>query len=59
MQLDWNRVERMIPLEHLAQWRAKMKQSGYKYRVRYRGPHGILQDTLKRNARAFTIYWEQ
>ena len=59
MSLNWNRAARMLPLESLPEWRARMRQAGYPYRVRYRGPHGRHQDTPKQNARAFTIYWEQ
>jgi len=32
---------------------------GYNYRTRYRGPHQQQRDTLKRNARAFTIYFKE
>jgi len=30
---------------------------GYNVRIRYRGPHSQQRDTLKRNARAFTVYF--
>ena len=47
---------RMIPLSEVEPLRAQLKAQGLKVRVRYRGPHGPLQDTLKKNARAATLY---
>lgn len=47
---------RMIPLAEVEPLRARLKSQGLKVRVRYRGPHGVLQDTLKKNARAATVY---
>ena len=56
MRLEWTRVYRMVPIELLPMVKALVKSQGKKYRIRYRGPHGVLQDTHKRNARAFTMY---
>jgi hypothetical protein len=49
-------IYRMIPLDQVEALRAKLKAQGHRVRVRYRGPHGRCQDTLKKNARAATIY---
>jgi len=49
-------IYRMIPLAQVETLRAILKSQGLKVRVRYRGPHGRCEDTLKRNARAATIY---
>ena len=48
---------RMIPIAQLDSVRQDLKQLGYRVRVRYRGPHLPQHDTLKQNARAFTIYF--
>ena len=48
---------RMIPIAQLDSVRRDLKQLGYRIRVRYRGPHLPQHDTLKQNARAFTIYF--
>ena len=47
---------RMVPIEHVETVRNGLYHLGYKFRIRYRGPHGRQRDTLKRNARAFTVY---
>lgn len=47
---------RMVPINHLDAVRNGLYKLGYKFRIRYRGPHGRQRDTLKRNARAFTVY---
>jgi hypothetical protein len=48
---------RMVPIAQLASVRHGLKQLGYRFRVRYRGPHRPRHDTLKQHARAFTIYY--
>jgi hypothetical protein len=48
---------RMIPIAQLDSVTRDLKQLGYRIRVRYRGPHLPQHDTLKQNARAFTIYF--
>jgi hypothetical protein len=48
---------RMIPISRLDGVREGLTRLGYSYRTRYRGPHGRQRDTLKRNARAFTLYF--
>ena len=47
---------RMVPINHLDAVRNGLYRLGYKFRVRYRGPHGPRRDTIKKNARAFTVY---
>ena len=49
---------RMVPIEHLDTVRYDLKQLGYRIRVRYRGPHGPRGDTIRANARAFTVYFD-
>jgi hypothetical protein len=56
MRLEWTTTYRMVPIELLPLFKALVRSQGKQYRVRYRGPHGVMQDTLKRNARAFTMY---
>jgi hypothetical protein len=51
-------IYRMIPLAEVETLRARFKAQGLKVRVRYRGPHGPHCDTLKKDARAATIYVE-
>lgn len=51
-----NPALRMVPINHLDAVRNGLYHLGYKFRIRYRGPHGRQRDTLKRNARAFTVY---
>ena len=47
---------RMVPIDHVDTVRGGLKQRGYNFRIRYRGPHLPQRDTLKKNARAFTVY---
>ncbi len=50
---------RMVPIEHYDTVKSGLTRLGYKFRIRYRGPHRPEHDTLKRDARAFTVYFEQ
>ena len=50
---------RMVPIDRLDGVREGLHKLGYHYRPRYRGPHKQQRDTLKRNARAFTIYFKE
>jgi hypothetical protein len=50
---------RMVPIDRLDGVREGLNLLGYNYRTRYRGPHRQQRDTLKRNARAFTIYFKE
>lgn len=50
---------RMVPIDRLDGVREGLNKLGYNYRTRYRGPHKAQRDTLKRNARAFTIYFKE
>lgn len=54
-----NPTLRMVPIQHLDAVRDGLNRLGYNYRTRYRGPHLRQRDTLKRNARAFTIYFRE
>ena len=47
---------RMVPIQHVDTVREGLHRLGYDFRIRYRGPHQQTRDTLKRNARAFTVY---
>ena len=47
---------RMVPIDHVDTVRSGLKQRGYNFRIRYRGPHRPQHDTLKQDARAFTVY---
>lgn len=51
-------LESNIPIEELELVRAEYRNNGIKIRVRYRGPRydSMRQTTLKRNARAFSVY---
>jgi hypothetical protein len=49
-------IYRMVPIKEVETLRRKLKAEGKRIRVRYRGPHGRCEDTLKKNARAATIY---
>ena len=49
---------RMVPIDHLEVVRHGLKQLGYRFRIRYRGPHGPRGDTTKDLARAFTVYFQ-
>jgi hypothetical protein len=50
---------RMVPVEHVETVRAGLHQLGYRFRIRYRGPHGRQRDTHKADARAFTVYIQE
>lgn len=47
---------RMVPIEHLNTVKNGLHNLGYDFRIRYRGPHRPEHDTLKKDARAFTVY---
>jgi hypothetical protein len=47
---------RMVPIEHYDTVKTGLINLGYDFRIRYRGPHRPEHDTLKRDARAFTVY---
>ena len=49
---------RMIPIKYADSIRIQLKQLGYRVRIRYRGPHTQHRDTLKIDARAFTVYFK-
>jgi hypothetical protein len=49
---------RMVPIHQLDSVRQDLKQLGYRIRIRYRGPHWPLGDTVKARARAFTVYFD-
>ena len=49
---------RMVPIEHYTTVKTGLTKLGYDFRIRYRGPHKRDSDTLKRDARAFTVYIE-
>ena len=48
----------MVPIKYADSIRDQLKQLGYRVRIRYRGPHTQHRDTLKRDARAFTVYFK-
>lgn len=48
---------RMIPIRYYDTVKSGLTQLGYRVRIRYRGPHAQQRDTLKRDARAFTVYF--
>jgi len=48
---------RMIPIQYYDTVKSGLTQLGYRVRIRYRGPHAQQRDTLKRDARAFTVYF--
>jgi hypothetical protein len=50
---------RMVPIEHVETVRLGLHRLGYQFRIRYRGPHRPEHDTLKADARAFTVYIEE
>ena len=56
-ELGNNPELRMIPIGQLESIRSSLKQLGYRFRVVYRGPHRRHRSTLKRNARAFNVYF--
>lgn len=49
---------RMVPIESVELVRRQLRSLGYTARIRYCGPHQQTRDTLKRNARAYTVYLE-
>jgi hypothetical protein len=50
---------RMVPIDRLATVRTGLRSLGYRARIRYRGPHGPRGESLKHNARAFTVYFPE
>jgi hypothetical protein len=50
---------RMVPIEHVETVRTGLHRLGYQFRIRYRGPHRPEHDTLKQDARAFTVYIQE
>ena len=46
----------MVPIEHYDTVKQGLTNLGYDFRIRYRGPHSRNGDTLKKDARAFTVY---
>jgi hypothetical protein len=50
---------RMVPIEHYDTVKSGLTNLGYRFRIRYRGPHRPEHDTLKQNARAFTVYLQE
>jgi hypothetical protein len=48
---------RMVPIDKLEPVRDGLHRLGYRFRIRYRGPHRPQHDTLKCDARAFTVYF--
>jgi len=58
MTVQSNPELRMIPISQLESLRRSLKQLGYRFRVVYRGPHRKNRSTLKRNARAFNVYFK-
>ena len=44
---------RLVPINKLYTIKDSLYKLGYKFRVRYRGPHSRSGETLKRNAYAF------
>lgn len=55
-ELQSNPELRMVPIDRLDTVRDGLYKLGYKFRIRYRGPHGPRGDTTKSLARAFTVY---
>ena len=47
---------RMVPIKHYDTVKTGLTRLGYNFRIRYRGPHRRESDTLKKDARAFTVY---
>ena len=50
---------RMVPIGHVETVRTGLHRLGYRFRIRYRGPHGRQRDTHKADARAFTVYIQE
>jgi hypothetical protein len=49
-------VIRMVPIAEVGAIKESIQRLGHRVRIRYRGPHGRNQDTLKADARAASIY---
>ena len=49
---------RMVPIDRVDAVRSGLQQLGYQIRIRYRGPHGPHGETLKRDAKSFTVYFQ-
>lgn len=47
---------RMVPIDKLNLVRRDLHSLGYITHMRFRGPHKPGRDTIKKNARAFTVY---
>jgi hypothetical protein len=58
MTVQANPELRMIPISQLESLRRSLKQLGYRFRIVYRGPHRKNRSTVKRNARAFNVYFK-
>jgi hypothetical protein len=59
MTVQANPEMRMIPISQLETVRGGLRQLGYKFSVRYRGPRrGQNRQTLKQDARAFNVYFK-
>jgi hypothetical protein len=50
---------RMVPINHVETVRHGLHRLGYRFRIRYRGPHRPQHDTLKQDAQAFTVYIQE
>ena len=50
---------RMVPIKHYTTVKSGLHRLGYRFRIRYRGPHRPEHDTLKNDARAFTVYLQE
>jgi hypothetical protein len=50
---------RMVPINHVETVRHGLHRVGYRFRIRYRGPHRPQHDTLKQDAQAFTVYIQE
>lgn len=58
MTVQANPELRMIPISQLESLCRSLKQLGYRFRIVYRGPHRKNRSTVKRNARAFNVYFK-
>ena len=47
---------RMVPIQHYDTVKNGLRNLGYDFRIRYRGPKGPCGETYKSQARAFTVY---
>jgi hypothetical protein len=50
---------RMVPMAYYDTVKTGLTNLGYRFRIRYRGPHRPEHDTLKQDARAFTVYIQE